>query len=87
MKVIVPNNYWLIKNGFTGIAISEVAKEICFYKNGKIDNEKGPARIIYNRYRKLYFYKVFMYGENLNNKFWIRLIKKIKHKESLSLFK
>lgn len=87
MKVIVPNNYWLIKNGFTGIAISEVAKEICFYKNGKIDNEKGSARIIYNRYRKLYFYKGFMYGENLNNKFWIRLIKKIKHKESLNLFK
>lgn len=87
MKVIVPNNYWLIKNGFTGIAISEVAKQICFYKNGKIDNEKGPARIIYIRYKKFYFYKGFMYGENLNNKFWIRLIKKIKHKESLSLFK
>jgi len=87
MKVIVPNNYWLIKPGFTGIAISEIAKEICFYKNGKIDNEKGPARIIYNRYIKYYYYKGFFYGEKLNNKFWIRLVKKINRQESLSLFK
>ena len=89
MKVIVPNNYWLIKNGFTGIAILQSVSEICFYKNARIHNKKGPARIIYNKSRKTYFYKGFSYGDenNFTNKNWIKYIKESERIRKLSLFK
>jgi hypothetical protein len=85
MKVI---SLSLIRNkNFTGIIIENYCGDICFYKNGKIHNENGPA-IFYKGNIKAWCYDGWQYGfdNEFTNKTWKEKVEYLKREEELKIF-